>query len=384
VRPVIAIAGSVAQRPGHGGHAWVFLQYLLGFRRLGYDVLFLDRLEPSMCVDGGGMQCSLEESENCRYLVEIMRQFGLAESFFLDFSGEQSIGMSRREVIDRLRQGVLINVMGYLHDAEILAAAGQRTFLDIDPGFGQMWQATGLCPMFRGHDAYVTIGLNVGQTPCEIPTCGIDWITTPQPVVLEYWPMQPIAAAGPFTSIVSWRGPFGPVEFQGKTYGLRVHEFRKFLELPGQCGLPFELALDIDPTETADLARLAANGWSLVDPRSVAAHPAAYQAYIQNSWAEFMVAKQMYVRAKSGWLSDRSICYLASGKPVLAQDTHLRPLLPADGGLLLFSTPAEAAAGAEEISRNYRRHAQAARRLAEEHFDSDKVLRQLLIKLGIG
>ncbi len=384
MRGLIAIAGSLAQRPGQGGHAWVFLQYLLGFRRLGFEVLFLDRLDANMCVDRQGRACRFEDSENRRYFLDVMQRFGLEQSFSLDYNrGEQVLGLSRRDVLERVRGAVLINVMGYLDDTEILSRARRRVFLDIDPGFGQMWQALGLCRMFRGHDHYVTIGLNIGRSDCAIPTCGINWITTPQPIVLEHWPAQPVQSTGHFTSVVSWRGPFGPIEYEGKTYGLRVHEFRKLLELPRETGQQFELALDIDPSETVDLERLSANGWSLVNPRTVAAEPSNYQRYIQQSLAEFMVAKEMYVKAKSGWLSDRSICYLASGKPVLAQDTHLGHLLPTGEGLLLFSTLTDAAAGVERISRDYDRHARAARRLAEEHFDSDQVLGRLLAKLGV-
>jgi hypothetical protein len=384
VRPIIAMAGAIAQRPGHGGHAWVFLQYLLGFQRLGYEVLFLDRLEPDACTDAAGVPCRFEDSENRRYLLEVMQQLDLLPSFSLDYNrGEATLGLSRRNVLERLRHAPLINVMGYLQDEELLAAAGRRIFLDIDPGFGQMWQALDLARMFDGHDAHVTIGLNIGRPVCTIPTCGLRWITTPQPIVLSRWPPQMPLPAGRFSSIVSWRGPFGPVEFEGQTYGLRVHEFRKFLELPGQSGLQFELVLDIDSADTADRERLSGNGWSLLNPRSVAKDPAAYRQYIQNAWAEFMVAKQMYVKSNSGWISDRSICYLASGKPVLAQDTYLQDQMPCGKGLLLFSTPAEAVAGAREIAGNYPQHAKAARRLAEEVFDSDIVLRQLLTKLRI-
>jgi hypothetical protein len=277
----------------------------------------------------------------------------------------------------------LINVMGYLNDEEILEECEVRVFLDIDPGFGQMWQAQGLCQMFSGHDHYVTIGLNVGRAECEIPTCGINWITTPQPVVLDLWPVQPPdAQSRSFTSIASWRGPFGPIDHNGKRYGLRVHEFRKFLELPQASGCEFELALDIDPKETTDLERLTASGWKLRDPREVAGDPWRYRRYIQASFAEFMVAKGLYVATRSGWVSDRSICYLASGRPVLAQDTGLRRIFANDQGLLLFSTLEEALAGIQKLQDDPVRHATAARQLAEEHFDSDIVLRRLLENLG--
>jgi hypothetical protein len=166
-------------------------------------------------------------------------------------------------------------------------------------------------------------------------------------------------------------------------YGLRVHEFRKFVALPGRGPFRCELALDIHPSETQDLALLAANGWGLVDPRRVACDPWAYQSYLRGSAAEFMVAKGMYVQAQSGWLSDRSLCYLASGRPVIAQDTGLKGRYPTGEGLITFTTLDEAAAAAERLYRDFARHARAARTVAEEYFDSDKVLSRLLAKLGV-
>jgi hypothetical protein len=380
----IIVAGSLAQRPRQGGHTWVFLQYLLGFKRLGWDVLFLDRLEPEMCFNAVGQPCPLDQSMNLHYFVEVMNDFGLDDAFALIYDrGEQFIGLPREEVLERTRNSAfLLNVMGFLNDEEILSSAPRRVFLDIDPGFAQMWRDLGLADLFRGHDNYVTIGENIGQPDCTIPTCGLEWITSAQPVVLDYWP-QTEANGKYFTSIGAWRGPYGPVEYHGKTYGLRVHEFRKFVSLPRLTGQPFQVALDIHAAEVNDLALLNENGWSLVDPIVAAGDPWVYQDYIQNSKAEFMVAKNMYVQANSGWFSDRSICYLASGKPVLAQDTNLKQLYPTGEGLLLFSTQEEALAGVEAISSNYTRHSHAARALAEEYFDSDKVLSQLLGKLGV-
>jgi len=380
----IVVAGALAQKAGQGGHTWVFLQYLLGFRRLGFDVLFLDRLEPEMCVDGRGRPCDVERSVNLRYLLDVMRSFGLERSFALFYDrGQRVFGLSGSAAREQLRSSLfLFNVMGYLDDAELLAAAPRRVFLDIDPGFGQMWQALGLHETFRDHDDHVTIAERIGKPDCELPTCGIAWITTPQPVVLDYWTDQPDNGST-FTSVASWRGPYEPLEYGGKTYGLRVHEFRKFMSLPRLTGRPFEVALDIHPDEERDLALLAENGWTLVDPNLVAGDPLAYQRYIQRSGAEFSVAKGMYVESRGGWFSDRSICYLASGKPVLAQDTGLEHLYPTGEGLLLFASLDEAAAGVEEIFANYERHSRAARALAEAHFDSDQVLIELLAKLGV-
>lgn len=377
------VAGSVAQRPGNGGHTWVFLQYLLGFRKLGWEVLFLDRLEPEMSVDAAGRPAPLERSVNVAYVEQVLRAFDLGERWAV-FHGEGAMaGMSRARVLEEAaRAALVINVNGFFDDEEVLAAPGLRVYLDIDPGFAHMWRALGLHDAFQGHDAYVTVGENVGGPGCTIPTGGIDWVTTPQPVVLEHWPPQD----GPgeaFTSVGSWRGPFGPVEFDGRTYGLRVHEFRKFAELPRRVTAPLEIALDIDEADAADVELLRRGGWRLRDPREIAADPWRYRAYLQGSSAEFMVAKNMYVQSRSGWFSDRSICYLASGRPVLAQDTGFSDYYPVGRGLVAFSTIEEAEDGVERIAADHRAHSRAARALAQERFESSHVLGGLLKKLGI-
>ena len=379
----IIIAGSLAQRPGYGGMAWVFLQYVLGFRKLGWDVLFLDWLTPAMCRDHEGKMCAVEESRNLAWIRDVMQEHGLANCWSLDFNdGERTFGRTRVEVIETAdRAALLINVMGFLTDRKILDRVGKRVFLDIDPGFGQMWQELGLAKIFDGHDAWLTVGENIGSADCTIPLCGLEWIATPQPVVLDHWPVCDADAAAPFTSIVSWRGPFGPVEYAGKTYGLRVHEFRKFVALPQRTGQRFDLALDIDASEANDLALLRENHWHLLDPRTTVVTPWNYREFIQRSKAELMIAKNMYVATNGGWVSDRSICYLASGKPVLAQDTGFTRHYPTGEGFLAFTTPDEAQAGVEEINRDYDRHCRAARAIAEQHFDSDKVLTRLLGKL---
>jgi hypothetical protein len=280
---------------------------------------------------------------------------------------------------------MLLNVMGYLDDEEILERVRRRVFLDIDPGFGQMWRELGLVDAFRGHDEFVTLGRNIGRPDCAIPTCGLKWITMAQPVVLEQWPVQLLPADGAFTSIGAWRGPNAPIEYQGRTYGLRAHEFRKFVRLPVLCpGSRFEMAFDIHPGDAKDVAHLQDHGWSLVDPKVVAGGPAEYRSYIARSKAEFMVPKQMYVETNSGLLSDRSAYYLASGRPVLARDTGISHFYPTGNGLLTFTTLDDAAAGVEAINRDWARHASAARELAVEYFDSDKVLTKLLHDLGTG
>jgi len=365
----IVIAVALAQRPRAGGHTWFALQYLLGFRALGWQVTLVDRLDAEMPRDG------VEE------LAEVMERFDLADDWSVLLPDGESAGLPRSEVERRLASSdLLLNVMGYLDDEELLALPPLRVFLDVDPGFGQMWRQLGLVDLFAGHDRLVSVGLNVGSAGCGVPDCGLDWIPSLPPVALEHWP----AAAGgtAFTSVATWRGPYGPVEYEGQTHGLRVHEFRRFLPLPERTPAEFELALAIDPADAADRERLERAGWTLRDPRTVAGDPDAYHRFIQGSAAELAVAKGMYVKTQSGWFSDRSACYLASGKPVVAQETGFGDHLPTGEGLLSFSDLEEAVGAVEEVRLVPARHARAAREIAEEHFGAGRVLPRLIEELG--
>jgi len=384
-RPTVVVAGALAQRPGIGGHAWVFRNWLAGFAAAGADVLFVDRLEPAMLADPDAPP---ETTVQWRWLAGVMAGAGMDGRYALLFDGgRRCLGLDRAELERRVRGAVLFNVMGYLDDEALLAAAARRVYVDIDPGFPQLWRDLGL------HDAFVTVGQNIGRPGCSVPTAGIEWIPTLPPVDLAAWPAVGAPGrrdAGRLTSVGTWRGPFGPVVHDGVTYGLRVHEFRRFAGLPGMVpGARFELALDIDDDDEADRALLAGQGWRLTDPRRVAGTPRAYQDYVSGSSAEFLVAKQLYVRTGGGWVSDRSACYLASGRPVIAQDTGLacgHPLAELIGGgegFVTFTTPDEAAEVVAEVLGNPARHAKAARELAVDCFDAAEVAGSLLRRLGV-
>jgi hypothetical protein len=383
----VVVAGSLAHNRGRGGHTWIFLQYLLGFRRLGWDVLFVDRIDPSMSTDRRGRECPPEESEAFRYLAGVMEGFGLEDRYaVLCDDGSTVLGLSRGEVVRRTRSAsFLLNVMGYLTDEEILGAATCRVFLDTDPGFDQFWRALGLADPFAGHDAFVTTGENIGRPGCRIPDCGLPWITTPPPVVRPHWEPEGPDTERPgsaFTSVARWRGPFDSLEYAGASYGLRAEEFRRLMPLPVLSGGRFELALEIQPSDNGDRALLAGNGWTVLDPEVVAGNPWRYRTFIQRSAAEFSVAKNLYVDTHSGRVSDRSLCYLASGRPVLAQDTGFSARYPTGTGLVAFRTLEEAWAGVEEIRGNYDRHARTARELTAEYFESDRVLGRLVESLA--
>jgi len=326
--PAVLVGANARARPRAGGHAWALGQWALGLAALSRAAAFADGT-----VDGRGAPAD-----------------------------------------------VVLNVMGHLQRGEHAEGAA-RVFLDIDPGYPQMWRELGLADMLDGHDRFATIGQNIGRAGCAIPDCGLDWVTTPPPVALAEWPAT-TAPGSAFTTVATWRNPYGTVTYGGVTYGSRAHEFRRFIELPRLVDARFELALDIDAAEARDRRALERHGWTLRDPRAVAATPLAYRRFIQGSRAEFCVAQHMYVATRSGWLSDRSVCYLASGRPVLAQDTGFSDNYPVGEGLLAFTTLEEAAAGVESIQRDYARHSAAARALAEEHFDAPRVLRRLLARLG--
>jgi hypothetical protein len=373
----IALAGSIAQRPGRAGHAWVFISYLLGFRGLGFDVLLVDRLDSEMLGDTE-RAAGARASSGARWLVETMHDAGLDHSYCLLLDeGTETVGLSREDALHRIGAAeLLLDFNGFLGDEEMLAAAPRRVYLDIDPGFAQMWEDLDLARPFAGYDDFVTVGTRVGGDGCQVPTGGRHWVPTRQPVLLDRWPVSPPGEA--FTSVGSWRGPFAPVEYEGRSFGLRAHEFRRFVELPDLVDAPFEIALDIEKEDNADLRELRERSWGIADPSLVAADLPSYQRYVQESMAEIAIAKEMYVATRAGWFSDRSASYLASGKPVLAQDTGFGDSLPTGDGLLAFSTLEQAVTGAEEIKVNLGHHSEAARSIAEEFFDSKKVLSELL------
>jgi hypothetical protein len=377
----LPIAASIAQRPGYGGHAWAFLQYAFGLRQLGYEPVFIDRLTAEMVTHANGLPSEARRREAIEWFTDVMDFAGLADSYALLLDDGETLGLSRDALSQRISVApALINVMGFLADPDLLEAAQMLVFLDVDPGFPQIWRQLNQADLMSGHDRFVSVGANLGLPGCEIPTGDLDWIAIRPPVSLEHWPAADDVSRT-FRSVGSWRGPYDPVELGGRRLGLRAHEFRGFLDLPSEVDSEFELALDIDRADRGDIEALRAHGWGLVDPLAVAASLQDYRRFIRSSGAEISIAKEIYVKTASGWFSDRSACFLASGRPVLAQDTGFGDSLPVGEGLLGFRTVDEAVAGAGEILSNWNRHSGAARAVAEEFFDARKVLGGLLAQL---
>ena len=348
--PLVLVGGAVAQQPGRGGHAAVFLSWLLGLRDLGCRVALVDRLLPDA------------QATQLAWLRTVLEPHGLP----VLLAGADRVP----------RADLLLDVMGYSG-----VEADRRVFVDVDPGFGQLWAELGLHDPYGDYDDLVTVGTAVGSDGSLVPTRGRRWLPVLPPVHLPSWPATDVAG-GSFTTVASWRGPFGPVEHRGRSYGLRAHSFRRLLEARAVAGVDVELALDIDPADAADRAALLAAGYRLADPAVVAGTPEDYRRWVQGSLGELCVAKDLYVATAGGWFSDRSACYLASGRPVVAQDTGWTAALPHGEGLLAFTDTASAAAGLAEVAASPVRHGRAARGLAEAHLDSRVVLGGLLDRLG--
>jgi hypothetical protein len=280
------------------------------------------------------------------------------------------------------RADLLINISGMLTDETLLGPISKRVYLDIDPGFNQLWHSVeGIDMRFDGHTHFVTVGQALGDPDCPIPTCERYWLKTLPPVVLSSWPVANQITLHDFTTIANWRG-YGSIDHQGLRYGQKAHSLRKFFALPGLTREKFFLALSIHQDEIMDLAAFAAHGWELVDPAYVARTPGSYQRFIQQSKAEFGIAKSGYVVSRSGWFSDRSICYLASGRPVLCQDTGFSSYLPTGQGLFTFNHNEDVLKAIDALNADYSGHALAAREIAEEYFDSQKVLPRFLQLVG--
>jgi hypothetical protein len=273
-----------------------------------------------------------------------------------------------------------MNISGLLQDDRLVGEIPVRAYLDLDPAFVQVWHEQGIDVRFANHNRFMTVGQAIGTPASPVPTCGIDWIPSVPPVVLERWPRVEPAPDGAFTTVGNWRG-YGSVEHEGVFYGQKAHSLRRFMSLPRRTQAKLVLALTIHPDERPDLEALAENRWQLVDAREVAGDPDRYQEFIRGSKAELGIAKSGYVESRSGWFSDRSACYLASGRPVIAQETGFSEFLPTGEGLLSFADMDELVAGIEEIERRYDDHARAARSLAEEELDSDRVLGRLVERI---
>jgi hypothetical protein len=372
-RLTVLVGGMVAGVPGQGGATWATLQYVLGLRRLGHEVWLVEPVS------------RLDEPITA-YFDAVTARFALRSSsaLLVDGPARRTHGASYAALQAAAgRAHLVVNLSGMLRDPELLGPAPRRLYVDLDPAFTQAWAADGIDVGLDGHTDFATVGLAVGRSGCAVPTLGRRWIHTVPPVVLDEWAADEPPTRNAFTTVGNWRS-YGTATLGGIALGQRAHSVRALLGLGRSAAAPLEVALAIHPDERHDLQALRDAGWTLLDPARVAGTPDAYRQFVRRSLGELGIAKHGYVASGSGWFSDRSACYLAAGRPVLAQDSGWSDHLPAGVGLLAFTDQAEAAEKTFAIVGDYARHAAAARHLALETFDARRVLGRLLETVGVG
>ncbi len=373
---IIIFASAIGRFP-IGGNAWSDLQYLLGLRTLGHNVFYLEECgSESWVYNWQTEEFTTELDYPTNYVRNCLEPLGFVNQWIYR-AGDRSMGMAVDEFNNVCSQADLMIVRGspicLWRDEYKLPQ--RHIYIDADPGFTQINIAGGhseLVQTIERCDRLFTIGQRIGAQDCLIPTNGRHWLKTLPPVALPYWAVTEDNDTIGFSSIMQWHS-YREVVYEGVTYGNKDKEFLKFIDIPQLTKQGFQIALSGGfPDE------LSQYGWEVIPGWIASFTPESYQKFVQASRAEFGVAKQGYVATKGGWFSDRSVCYLASGKPILVQDTGLSDWLPIGEGILTFRDQKEVVNGVEAINTDYERHRQAARRLAEEYFDSDKVLSSLL------
>ena len=360
-----------------GGHFWAYMQYAHALRRLGCEVHLLDTLSWSTAPPDERRLTAFRDrlarhGFGDRVIVATEGRSSNGEG-----RGSQFLGMSEAEARDRLAEIDLILNFNYGLEQGLVSAARCSALVDIDPGLLQSWVRHGHIAL-AAHDRYFTTGETVGTPGSPIPGCGLDWFAIRPVVSLDLWPCAFDRAAEAFTSVSSWWSDDyvgDPGDYYDNT---KRAAFQPFVDLPRRTGQPLEVALFLADADGADRARLERHGWRVRHSRDVAGTPEAYRAYIQGSRGEFGWAKASCIRWQNAWVSDRTLCYLASGKPVVVQHTGPSAVLPDGEGMFRFRTVAEAARALDAINADYERQSRLARKLAEEWFDAEAIVGRML------
>lgn len=372
------MTGLIGQYP-LGGVTWDYLQYLLGLAELGHEVYYLEDtgMWPFNPIAGG----LAEDSDyTVAYLTGIMRRFGFHDRWAYRFPWQdQWFGLPERERNAVINSAdLLINVSGSLERPAAYRQVRRLAYIDTDPLFTQVKLAQGQTyfqAQVDAHDRQFSFGERLSPL---VPDTGHDWRPTRQPIVLSQWPVARSTPREVITTVMNWTS-YKSVAYGGQTFGQKDIEFARFIDLPARVApIQLELAVNTGKVRATPRALLARNGWRVVDPLDACPDVDRYRAYIASSQAEWSVAKHAYVAGSTGWFSCRSACYLASGRPVIVQDTGFSAVLPTGEGLLSFTTPEEAVTAIQTVMSSYARHATAARELAESHFDANVVLGGLL------
>lgn len=366
------VAGALANKAGNAGAAWTRLSWTLGMAEIGFNVHFVEQLAAGAPPGAA------------RWFRDVVGSFDLdGRATLLDVHGATIVGLAPDDLADVARDAaLLVNISGHLKVEALIRAARNKVFVDLDPGYTQLWDRDGSAPL-TPHDHWYSVGCSIGRPACDVPTGARAWRAVHQPVVLAHWPVTAAPVDAAFSTVASWRGPFGPVRYGDEWRGGKAREFRKLATLPSLVDVPLEAALDIDPVDVADRLTMVTNGWRVVAPERVAGTPAAFRRYVQGSAGELSVAQALYVHARTGWFGDRSTRFLATGRPVIVQNTGLSADLPLGEGLLVFDDLAGAAAALEKVSADPVHHAAMARAVAEEHFDARRVLGRLCEEVDV-
>jgi hypothetical protein len=380
----VVVLHFVAQMP-MAGIAWQALQYLVGLEELGYEAWYVEN-HGANPYDPRANSVVMDCAYNVGFLRESLERFGFAGRWaYWDAINDVYHGLTRERVFDLLKGAdALINLCGATRLRDEHMSCPVRIMVDTDPVYEQIKYAKA-DPAARAyldaHTHFFTYGENVGGPGWIVPLCGIPWQPTRPPVVLSLWPEAP-GAPPAFSTIATWENKGKDIEFEGERYVWSKHvNFLRFLDVPKLSGQPFTMAM-LPPTQETE-AEVTAAGWSLVDPRPVSATLDAYGEFIRSSRGEFTVAKDIYVRPKSGWFSDRSVCYLASGRPVVTMATEFSRFYPVGEGLFAYADKAGALAAIAAVNADYPRHAKAARRMAAEYFASDRVVGAMMRDVGL-
>lgn len=383
----LVVLGMMGRCP-FGGQSWLYLNWLRGLARLGHEVWYVedDSVWPYDPVQN-------MVTDDCvyavRHLAQCLERIGLPGQWAFRFMGREDAcwGLSST-ALDALYRScdALLNIGGATDLCPWHLQAPYRVYVETDPVSAELQLANGdehTRQAFANHHVLVTYGENYGAPDCGVPLNGLTYITTRQPIDIDLWPMVYEPTAPYFTTIGNYRHAGNDATYQGETYyWSKHHEWEKFVTLPQRTPQAFELAMMFH--QATDSTLLTTHGWKIVSPFTMSLDVfGTYPAYIQQSRAEFTVAKDQNIRLRSGWFSERDACYLASGKPVVAQDTAFGNVLPTGAGLFAFRTMDEALAAIEAINGDYARHCQAARALAVEYFAAETVAARLLTDLGL-
>jgi hypothetical protein len=379
--PLVWLGADTLSWPHGGGYLWTALNWALGLRAVGCEVVWLESVEPGVEV--------AELRSLVRSLEGRLERYGLGASVALCSRTDEPLPRAATEGCigpDAAAEADLLLNMSYDAPREMLGRFRRTAMLDIDPGLTQIWISEGV-QYLPSHDLYFTIGETVGKPDGTLPDGGVKWQYTPPCVALDWWPVVRAPEGSSFTTVSNWETRGDWVTYGSETYLNSKREgFLPFLDLPRQTSQPLELALclaadedlRLDPYEQAERRALQERGWRVVHSYAVASTPWDYQRYIQSSRGELSCAKPSGVRLHNAWISDRTLCYLASGKPAVVQHTGPSSFLPEEAGLFRFRDVQQAARYLDAVAADYERQCRLARELAEDFFDANKVVHCLL------